>query len=58
MLSNIKSGFRALKMYVKSRNLFRNVFDKWSDYLINQAIILLVKFKTNFVTFINWFLKS
>ena len=44
ILSNLKSDFRAMKLYAKSLNLFKNIFDKWSDYLINQIIIFLVKF--------------
>ena len=33
----------------KTPNFFRIIFGKWSDYLINQIIIFLVKFKTNFL---------
>ena len=39
-------------MYATSPNLFKNIFDKWSDYLINEIIIFLVKFKTNFFAFV------
>ena len=38
-MSNLKSDFRTVKLYAKSHNLFKNIFEKWSDYLINQIII-------------------
>ena len=38
-MSNLKSDFLTVKLYAKSHNLFKNIFEKWSDYLINQIII-------------------
>ena len=38
-MSNLKSDFLTVKLNARSHNLFKNIFEKWSDYLINQIII-------------------